>query len=127
MKKEILKWLPLMICIIVLYVWSHSGKANWKFIDATVTSEFRYKSTSRGAGYDYVFYLNGKKYSRVESQGNFWTGYKYLAAYDSLDPESGTLLQINITDFKFSSPRNGWKLKEIPFPVDSLQIKKMLE
>jgi hypothetical protein len=65
-------------------------------------------------------------YNRGASRGVFKKGNKYLAVYDSLNPKSGELLLIDITDKIYKEPFNGWKLKDIPFKVDTIAVKKML-
>ena len=96
------------------------------FLSLKVTSDFHYKNTFGGAGYDYSFILNGKLYNRTESKGNFIKGNYYLMAYDSTSPKSTQLLEINITDSLNQSCINGWTLKEIPFKVDTIYIKKKI-
>lgn len=104
-----------------------SFQKHTKYTVATVVSDFHYRKTSGGAGYDLIFKLKGITYKRTASTGQFIKNNRYLAAYDSLDPKSGQLLDINVTDFIYAYPKNGWKLKEIPFKVDSLDIKRQLE
>ena len=116
--------------IITFYFLGNMGvdkfKKNVKFAPAKVTSDFHYKNTFGGAGYDYSFILNGKLYNRTQSKGNFIKENYYLVAYDSTSPKSTQLLEINITDSLNQSCINGWTLKEIPFKVDTIYIKKKI-
>jgi len=131
MKKNTVIWIIFALSIIVIYIWSSAGKKQFlehtKFTGAIVVSDFHYKNTSGGAGYDYEFYLKNLKYSRTASVGTFAKGRRYLAAYDSLVPTSGKLLEIDITEFKYDIPDNGWKLKDIPIKLDTIYIKNMLK
>jgi len=116
--------------IITFYFLGNMGvdkfKKNVKFAPAKVTSDFHYKNTFGGSGYDYSFILNGKLYNRTQSKGNFIKENYYLVAYDSTSPKSTQLLEINITDSLNQSCINGWTLKEIPFKVDTIYIKKKI-
>ena len=116
--------------IITFYFLGNMGvdkfKKNVKFAPAKVTSDFHYKNTFGVSGYDYIFILNGKLYNRTESKGNFIKENYYLVAYDSTSPKSTQLLEINITDSLNQSCINGWTLKEIPFKVDTIYIKKKI-
>ena len=131
MKKNTVIWIIFALSVIVIYIWSSIGSKQFlehtKFTEAIVVSDFHYKNTSGGAGYDYEFYLKNLKYSRTASVGTFAKGRRYLAAYDSLDPTSGQLLEVDITEFKYDSPDNGWRLKDIPIKLDTTRIKEMLK
>lgn len=102
-------------------------KKNAKFAPAKVTSDFHYKKTFGGAGYDLLYYVNNKKYKRTISKGTFIKGRTYLVAYDSQNFSLGTLFDIDITDSLYQYPQNGWTLKEIPFKIDTVYIKKKIE
>lgn len=114
--------------MIILYIWSILGNRSFlkhiKYIPATVSSDFHYKNTCGCSGYDYSFYLNSRKYLRGTSKGEFIKGRKYLAAYDSLNPSSGKLLEIDITDSIYKVPENGWKLEDIPINIDTIFVKE---
>ena len=128
--KNTVIWIIFALSVIVIYIWSSAGEKQFlehtKFTEAIVVSDFHYKNTYGGAGYDYEFYLKNLKYSRTASVGSFAKGRKYLAAYDSLNPTSGQLLEVDITEFKYDTPDNGWRLKDIPIKLDTAYIKKML-
>jgi len=130
MTKNTVIWVIFALTVIVLYVYGNESRKqllkNSKYTEAIVMSDFHYKNTSEGAGYDYEFYLKNLKYSPTESVGTFAKGRKYLAAYDSLNPTSGQLLEVDITEFKYDTPDNGWRLKDIPIKLDTAYIKKML-
>ena len=118
------------ILIITFYFIGNMGvdkfKKNVKFAPAKVTSDFHYKNTFGGAGYDLLYYVNNKEYKRTISKGTFLKGRTYLVAYDSQNFSLGTLFDIDITDSLYQYPKNGWTLKEIPFKVDTVYIKKKI-
>jgi hypothetical protein len=131
MRKNTVILIIFALFVIVLYVYGNESRKQLlkhsKYTEAIVVSDFHYKNTFGGAGYNYTFYLKNLKYSRTESIGNFIKGRKYLAAYDSLNPTSGQLLEVDITEFKYDIPDNGWKLKDIPIKLDTTYIKEMLK
>ena len=73
-----------------------------------------------------VILENNKEYKRTISKGTFLKGRIYLVAYDSKSFSLGTLFDIDITDSLYQYPKNGWTLKEIPFKVDTVYIKKKI-
>ena len=129
-KKQKLLILIFLLLIISLLIFGILGNRSFqkhtKYTVAKVISDYHYRNTRGGSGYDYSFILNGKLYNRTESKGNFIKGNYYLMAYDSTSPKSTQLLEINITDSLNQSCINGWTLKEIPFKVDTVYIKKKI-
>lgn len=96
---------------------------NIKFTVAIIESDFHYKRTSGGAGYDFIYYVNNIPYHRTVSRGNYKTYGKYLIAYDSLKPRNYEIFNhIEITDSMYSSPDNGWKIDKIPFKVNTKEL-----
>lgn len=127
--RKFIPYLLLIVCIIFFYTLGTYGKhsliKNAKFTVATVVSDFHYKNTFGGAGYDYIYFVNNVKY-KGGSRGNFFKGQKYLVVYDTTNT-SRHLLEFNLTDSIYTLPPNGWKLNEIPFKIDTMLIKKKLE
>lgn len=101
---------------------------NIKFTEAIIKSDFHYKNTSGGAGYDFIYYVNHIPYHRTVSRGNYKTYGKYLIAYDSLEPRNYEIFNhIEITDSTYSSPENGWRIDKIPFKVNSKELLEYIE
>ena len=96
-----------------------------KYTIATISSDFHYRKTGKGSGYDYTYTINGKKYEGTNPKDYFKKGETYLIAYDSAFPKSSILFEkINVTDSTYTLPQNGWNLRDIPFKVDTLAIKE---
>lgn len=120
----------IIFCVLIYkdYLEYLSFKKNTKYSIAKVISNYHGRHTFGGAGYDYIFYLNNKTFNATDgTDGDFKKGNKYLVAYDSISVYKKKLLKINVTDSIFITPKNGWRLEEIPFRVDTSYIRKETE
>lgn len=120
----------IIFCVLIYkdYLEYLSFKKNTKYSIAKVISNYHGRHTFGGAGYDYIFYINHKTFNATDgTNGDFIKGNKYLVAYDSISVHKKKLLKINITDSIFTFPKNGWRLDEIPFKVDTAYTRKETE
>ena len=125
-KKQKLLILIFLLLIISLLIFGILGNRSFqkhtKYNIAKVISDYHYRNTRGGSGYDYSFILNGKLYNRTESNGNFIKGNYYLVAYDSTSPKSTQLLEINITDSEGIKFVGGESLELIKGEVKTIEI-----
>ena len=117
--------LILLRLVVYAYYRGKSFREHPKYTIAAISSDFHYRKTGKGSGYDYTYTINGKKYEGTNPKGYFKKGETYLIVYDSTFPKSSILFEkINVTDSTYTLPQNGWNLRDIPFKVDTLAIKE---
>ncbi|WP_345425833.1 hypothetical protein, partial [Actinomycetospora chlora] len=117
----------IVVLLLMIFFGEKSFLKHTKYTIATITSDFHYRQTTKGAGTDFIFFLNNKKIKSGSSTGTFIKGDNYLIAFDSLHPNNNSIFQVNVTDSIYVYPKNGWKLKEIPFKVDTTALKRQLK
>ena len=117
--------LMLLKLVVYAYYRGKSFRKYPKYTIATISSDFHYRKTGKGSGYDYTYTINNKKYEGTNPKGYFKKGESYLIVYDSTFPKSSILFEkVNVTDSTYTLPKNGWNLRDIPFKVDTLTIKE---
>jgi len=132
--KKYFKYLVVILLLFVyfLFIRQKTKQENYnlnkrtKFTVATITSDFHYRQTTKGAGTDYKYNVRNIIFDSGSSTGTFIKGDKYLIAFDSLHPNNNKIFQINVTDSIYIYPKNGWKVKDIPFKIDTTALKKEL-
>ncbi|MGD1320675.1 hypothetical protein [Chryseobacterium sp. 2R14A] len=99
---------------------------NSKYTIGTATTDWHQKNNN-GVGTDYTYYFKDLKYSSTTNY-SYKKGDSFLIIFDSLKPKNSIVLSIypieNLQDLKV--PKNGWKYKEVPFKIDTIQIRKKL-
>lgn len=96
-----------------------------KYTIASVTSDFHY-GNDKGYGYDYVYFVNGKKYSKTVNI-NSYKGQRCLLIYDSLKPSNQVFLEGYSINDTITAPKNGWKYEQVPIAIDSAEIREYIE
>ena len=123
-----------LIIIILIFVYGYfytrfnnnSLRQNYLFTVATVNSDFHYRKTGKGAGNDFTFILNGKQITGTFN-GEVVKNKKYLIIYDSSRNCCAYLFEDIKIPQNIKIPIQSCKLKEIPFKIDTIYIKKRIE
>jgi hypothetical protein len=83
---------------------------------------------NNGVGTDHKFTINGSEYEGTTSY-SFKKEDSFLIIYDSLKPKNNKVLgfyEIKYYLTNLSIPKNGWKYTDVPFNIDSSEIRKEL-
>lgn len=126
----------IMIILVALFIiygfiyekmWIEKMLERPKYTVATATTDWHQKNDN-GVGTDYRYELNNKVYNGT-TNFSYKKGNRFLIIYDSVKPKNAKVLDLYpiYDDYVgLKIPKNGWKYKEVPFDIDSNQIKKYM-
>ncbi|HEX7870721.1 MAG TPA: hypothetical protein VF455_11480 [Chryseobacterium sp.] len=108
-------------------MWIRKMLKNSKYTIGVATTDWHQKNNN-GVGTDYIYYLKDLKYSSTTNY-SYKKGDSFLIIFDSIKPKNSIVLSIYpienyLRDLKI--PKDGWKYSEVPFKIDSNQIRKKL-
>ena len=100
-----------------------------KFTICKISSDWHSKTTFKGPGYDFEYFLYGNKHQSTINQNNdniFKLGKRFLFIYDASNPGFGFLIPFYPLSDTIKYPLNGWDLEEVPIDVDLKKIEKYI-
>lgn len=126
----------ILILLISLFIFGFIHEKIWiekmlerpKYTVATATTDWHQKNNN-GVGTDYRYELNNKIYNGT-TNFSYKKDDRFLIIYDSVKPKNAKVLDLYpiYDDYVgLKIPKNGWKYKEVPFDIDSNQIKKYVK
>jgi hypothetical protein len=108
-------------------MWFTKMLKNPRYTIGVATTDWHQKNNN-GVGTDYKYYFKKVEYLNTTNY-SYKKGDSFLIIFDSLKPKNNKVLGFyNIENYLIGLkvPDNGWKYNEVPFNIDSLEIRNKL-
>lgn len=108
-------------------IWITQILKNSKYTIGVATTDWHQKNNN-GVGTDYKYHFKNLDYFSTTSY-SYKKGDLFLIIFDSLKPKNSQVLSFYpvenyLIDLKI--PKNGWKYNDVPFKIDSVEIRKKM-
>ncbi|MBM7419070.1 hypothetical protein M2254_000576 [Chryseobacterium sp. BIGb0186] len=108
-------------------MWIKQMLKNSKYTIGIATTDWHQKNNN-GTGTDYKYHFKDLDYFSITSY-SYKKGDSFLIIFDSLKPKNNQVLWLYpienyLIDLKV--PKDGWKYNDVPFKIDSVEIRKKL-
>lgn len=108
-------------------IWIKEMLRNSKYTIAVATTDWHQKNNN-GVGTDYKYHFKNADYFSTTNY-SYKKGDSFLIILDSLKPKNSKVLSVyNIENYliDLKVPNDGWKYMEVPFNIDSVEIRTEL-
>lgn len=126
----------LFVLLMIVFIWKthinvviscNSMWKNQKYTIATYDSDYdTYPKRQGGVSYSYTYKDEIYKNYAGPVDEDSKKGELALIVFDSINPKNAAILELYKFKNKNSIPPNGWKLSEVPIPIDTSYIRKRI-